>query len=87
MVWKNCHKNTAFGAHGDCENRHLMQFYMWVLITLAKCHNTEENKRVCWWFVFFGVLFSDDALERVRTDTKTLRNATTHGHSFIPYMQ
>lgn len=31
-----------------------MQFYVWVLITLVKCHNTEENKRV---------FFSDNALE------------------------
>lgn len=54
LMRRNCHKNTAFGAHRDYKNRHLMQFYVWVLITLVKCHNTEENKRV---------FFSDNALE------------------------
>lgn len=79
-MWRNCHKNTAFGAHGDCENRHVMQFYVWVLITSVKRHNTKANKGL-----FF--FFSDNTLERVRTDTKTLRSATTHGHSFIPCVQ
>lgn len=24
-VWRTYHKNIAFGTHGECENRHLMQ--------------------------------------------------------------
>jgi len=50
MVWRAYHKNVAFDTHGDCENRHLMQFFVLVLITLVKCHNTKRNKVFFWWY-------------------------------------